>query len=300
MIQINDVRQGNQWAEYLKKIGWSVAETSFGVKILYRKSIVGSLVKIQRTPPLSEDNLKEIEKICLEKKAAFIKIEPGIDQDEEILKKSGYVVSYFPMVPSATIFINLELSEEELWKNVSKSGKYSIHRAEREGARVEIYKNPDAEKFDIYYKILSETGKLKKFYVPPISQLKKMHEAFGDQGHLAIVYEKDGTPLGTKYYICNKDCALYVNGGTSGQGRGTKSGYLLLWKSILYLKAQGYKVFDLEGKDDSRFPNFTKDWEGFSYFKEKFGGEEVLMPYPHIKYFSPVIKTMVKLTGMGL
>jgi lipid II:glycine glycyltransferase (peptidoglycan interpeptide bridge formation enzyme) len=258
------------------------------------------LVKIQRTTPLNEEHIKEIEETCLSKRAMFIKIEPGYGQDIGILENMGYKTSLFPMVPATTIFIDLTLSEGELWNNVSKSGKYSIKRAEREGAKVEVYTNPGDKEFDIYYAILKETGTLKKFYVPPIKQLKKMRKSFGDKGHLAIVYEKDGSPAGAKYFIGSEDNALYVNGGTSGQGRNTKAGYALLWKSILFLKNAGYNLLDLEGKDDPRFPSFTKNWEGFSYFKEKFGGEEIEFPYPHVKYYSPIIKSMVALTGMDI
>ena len=298
--QIHDIRQSDAWAEYLKAIGWKNATTSFGVKIFFRPSIFGALVKIQRTPPLNEEHIKEIEEICISKKAMFIKIEPGYGQDTSVLENMGYKTSLFPMVPASTIFIDLTLSEEELWKRVSKSGKYSIKRAEREGARVEVYTNPEDKEFDIYYGILKETGTLKKFYVPPIKQLKKMREAFGDRGHLAIVYDGDGFPAGAKYFIGSEDNVLYVNGGTSGQARSSKAGYALLWKSILFLKNAGYNLLDLEGKDDPRFPSFTKNWEGFSYFKEKFGGEEIVLPYPHVKYYSPIIKSMVTLTGMDI
>ena len=67
-----------------------------------------------------------------------------------------------------------------------------------------------------------------------------------------------------------------------------------MWEAILHLKDSGYDWLDLEGVDDDRFPAFTRDWGGFSYFKEKFGGKVVRYPMPQIKYLNPVLRILSK------
>ena len=295
-----DVRQSPQWSSFLETLGWKSFRTSKGINIQIRKSVFGALVKIQKPNPFDKDDLNEIEKICRKQKAIFIKIEPYFGQDTDLLKNTGFEVSWFPMTPTATYFINLEKSEEELWNNVSHGGKYAIHRAQREGAEVKVFRKPNIVIMEEFYEVLKYTGRLQKIYVPPIKQVMNQVQAFSDNGVLLVVYNKDGQLCGAKWHLMYGDNVLYISGGTSELGRKDKSGYELVWKSILYFKALGLKTFDLEGKDDKRFPGFTKRWGGFSHFKEKFGGSAIEFPHPRIKYLNPVMKFLHKWANFSL
>jgi len=73
-----------------------------------------------------------------------------------------------------------------------------------------------------------------------------------------------------------------------------------MWESILYFKKIAYKYIDLEGVDDERFPSFTKNWGGFTHFKEKFGGTILKLPPPYIKYYSPILKFFTKFQDLPL
>jgi len=295
-----DVRQSPQWSNFLETLGWKSFRTSKGINIQIRKSVFGALVKIQKPNPFDKDDLNEIENICQKQKATFIKIEPYFGQDIDLLKDAGFEISWFPMTPTATYFINLEKSEEELWNNISHSGKYSIHRAQREGADVKVFRKPDSEITQKFYEILRYTGKMQGIYVPPLKQIMSQTKAFDNNGVLLMVYNKDGQLCGAKWHLMYGDSALYISGGTSELGRKDRSGYELVWRSLLYFKSLGIKSFDFEGKNDDRFPSFTKRWGGFSHFKEKFGGSAVEFPHPHIKYLSPVIKFLHRWTNFNL
>ena len=148
--------------------------------------------------------------------------------------------------------------------------------------------------------MVKKTGKRKHFYVYPMKDFSARIKDFGKDCHLVLSFDKAGTLLSGKFYLCHGDMVLYSTGGTSEEGLKTKAGYELLWKSILYFKGMGYKVLDLEGKDDPRFPLSTKNWGGFSHFKEKFGGEVVQFPYNYIKYFNPVLKFLSKFSKLPL
>ena len=290
MIPSLDIRQSDKWASYLASLGWSSHRTSCGANILYIKTILGSIVKIQRPNILSEKDLDEIENFCKIKKPLFIKIEPFIGQDTKMFDERGYVKSNDPQSPPSTIYIDLTKSEEELWNDISHGGKYSIKRAQREGTVTRFYQNPIKEKIDPYFQMVKETGRRKHFYVQPMTDFMTKIKVFGKECHLVLSFDKDGELLSGKFYLCSGDMVLYSTGGTSKKGLKTKAGYELLWKSILYFKGLGYKVLDLEGKDDPRFPMATKNWGGFSHFKEKFGGEDVEFPYNYIKYTNPLMK----------
>jgi lipid II:glycine glycyltransferase (peptidoglycan interpeptide bridge formation enzyme) len=211
-----------------------------------------------------------------------------------VLEKKGYKKSFDPLTPSSTIYIDLTKSEKELRDNLSRSARYSVRRAQREGTVTRFYQNPPRQKLDLYYEMLKETGKRKHFYVPAMRDLLAKVKVFGKECHLVLSFDQDGDLLSGKFYLCHKNMVLYSTGGTSEKGLKTKAGYELLWKSFLYFKGLGYEVLDLEGRDDPRFESATKDWGGFTHFKEKFGGEDIEFPYPYIKYFSLVFKLMSK------
>jgi len=291
-----DIRQSDNWAEYLGRKGWESHRIKNGSNILYKKTFLGSVVKVQHPPLLKKEDLEEIETFCKSKGAMFIKIESFIGQEMSIFKDFGYINSTVPNLPTSSMYIDLTLSEEDLWGKVSKSGKYSIRRAQREGAVVEYFQNPTEGMLRDYYKIVKETGKKKHFYIPPYEDFLDKLEIFGDGCHILLAKNKKGEVTGAKMCLChNKDMVLYTTGGTTELGRKGKSGYELTWKSFLYFKKLGYKVFDLEGVDDDRFYEATKKWGGFSYFKEKFGGEIIRFPYPQIKYLSPFLKILSKI-----
>lgn len=295
-----DIRQSDAWGRYLSLLGWHQLRTTRGTGVVFRKMFFGSVVKVQRPKNVTIEDLQEVEKICRKNKALFIKVDPDFDQDPSVFESAGFEQSYSPLCPPTTIFIDLTKSEAELWRAISHSGKYSINRARREGAYTKFYRNPSVAVLKKYHEIAVETGKLKHFYTQPFNELLAKVKAFENECIIAVVYDKNDIMVGSKLFLCANGMVLYNTGGTTAKGRHQKSGYLLVWETFKYFKALGYRVMDLEGKDDKRFPLFTKNWEGFSYFKEKFGGEVVEFPIPYIKFLNPVMAFMAKVTPMGM
>ena len=124
--------------------------------------------------------------------------------------------------------------------------------------------------------------------MPPFREFLVRVDLFGDKSYLCEVRNKDGELQSSKFCLGHKNMVLFVSGGSSETARKNKSGYLLMWESMKFLKSEGYGVFDLEGKYDERFPIQTGNWEGFSHFKEKFGGTPVEFPIPVIKFLSGI------------
>mgnify|MGYP000844266365 FL=1 len=295
-----DIRQSDKWAQYLENMGWKYHRTSRGINICYRKTFFGSVVKIQKPVSITDSDIEEIERFCKGYKPIFIKIEPFIGQDISVLEKRGYKPSSEPLTPPSTSYIDLTKSEEELWKNISRSGRYSIRKAEKANTITRFYQNPPEEKLNLYFEIVRETGRRKHFYVQPIKDLKNKVKVFGKDSHLALSFDQNGNLLSGKFFLCFDDMVLYSTAGTSEMGLKTEAGYELLWRSILYFKGLGYKILDLEGIYDPRFEQVTKNWGGFSLFKEKFGGEKIEFPCPYIKYFSPFFKILSKFSELSL
>jgi len=293
-----DIRQSDNWAECLKLYNWNTFKTSNGNNIYILKTPVGGFVKIQRPKLLNESELDEIDKICKENNALFIKLDPNIGQDLHMLKQKGYRLSKELLCPSLTLYINMEKMETELWNGLSHSAKYSINRAKREGAYTELVQNPDEEQLEKFYKVYLETAKYRKLSIKNIADLKKRVEVFKNESYIVFVYDKEKNLVGCKFYLGHKGNIWYIYGGTSSKGRvKSKAGYLLMWSSILYFKEKGYKYLDLEGISDPRLPKSIVSWGGFSHFKERFNGTLVEFPWPQIKYFSPILKIINLIYG---
>ncbi|OGC47882.1 hypothetical protein A2886_01320 [candidate division WWE3 bacterium RIFCSPHIGHO2_01_FULL_42_13] len=294
VAKLLDIRQSDEWQKYLSSLGWKYVVTSSGVKVSLLKTFIGTVTKIQKPPVLSESDLNEIEEICKKAGAMFIKIEPGLGQNIELLEGLGYKKSYHPLSPPSTILIDLTKSEEELWTGVSKSAKYLTKRARREDAKIEIYQRPNEEILKSFVELTLQTQKARKVTPPTLEDLKKKVEIFGDRSYLSLAKNPAGEIMVGNLSFGFGKGIWFVHGGTSDRGRHGRWGYELFWQQFLYFKAHGYEVLDMEGVDDDRFPHFTKTWGGFSYFKEKFGGERVQFPYPYIKLLSPVLKLLGK------
>lgn len=294
-----DIRQSDNWAKYLEYLGWNSIRTSSGINVEIRKAGAMSVAKIQRPKVLFKNDLEEIDDICNKKGVAFLKLEPSLDQDINLLTEFNFKPTLAYLTPPTTVYIDLTKDRDALWNNLSNSAKYSIRRAEREGARVEFYKNPSKEKIEEFFSIEQETAKTKKFSLHPSNDLIEKTKIFGDKAFLINVYDKENNLSGGKYYLGVNNTVWYFHGGTSNSARKNKTGYSLVWQSILYLKEQGYEFLDLEGVDDSRFST-TNAWGGFSHFKEKFGGVTVQFPYPHIKYYNKLLKLAARIVPIEL
>lgn len=290
MERIEDIRQSDEWGKYLESIGWVTRKTSSGILIAIRPSPIGNFVKIQHPKKFGKDDLAEIEKICRKEKCVYIKIEPDYTQDLSVFEGEGYRPSYSPNCVSSTIFIDLTKSEEELWESISHSARYSINRAIREGYKVVSVTNPTYEQLRETYDVVAATSKLKNFYLPPYKEYSVRVKLFGDRSHICKVVDSENKLQSSKFCLGHKNMVLFASGGSTEEARKNKSGYLLMWEAIKFLKNEGYEVFDLEGKDDKRFPFQTRNWGGFSHFKEKFGGTPIEFPVPQIKFLNPIYR----------
>jgi len=295
-----DLRQSQEWAVSLEMYGWKSVRTLDGVNIEIIANPIGSFAKVQKPHNLSLAELEEIERLAKEYKALLVIIEPGAGQDLEVLSQAGFVRSTYFLTPVKTLVLNLTQPENDLWAGLSYSAKYSINRAKREDAHVEFYTHPTEDKLKAFFAIYKETGQAKNYATKSWEDLQRRTQVFGDQSHLALVYDKENNLAGGKFYLGHGKNVWYIYGGTAKAARKNKAGYLLLWESLLQLKNLGYEKLDLDGIYDSRFPGFLTAWGGFSHFKEKFGGEAVTFPVARVKYFNPLLKLLFKFGNFNL
>ena len=322
-----DLRQSTEYADYMRRRGWEVGKLKASgekgkVNYFVKKlPLIGSVIKIQRpaTIPLK----KELDSLAKEYRTLFIKIEPAISYQ---LSTINYVQpDTWPLLPSKTLHLNLAQPEELLWEKLDPDARYSIRKSARQLATITYQLsnlgNEERAALQQFSTLLGGTGRNKGFTAPKWEDLQAKAECFGEKVWLIMAsgQEKsshypieedtnnpdsnnpttDSINCGQLYAGCllltHDGVAYYHHAASSPEGRKLLSGYPVLWEAIKLAQGLGCHTFDFEGIYDHRFPKATRNWEGFTYFKKKFGGKEIEFPTPLVKYYSPLMRLLFTL-----
>jgi len=271
---MTDIRQCEQYANYIKNEGWTVErihETNYFIRKI---SFLGSVLKLQRPEKLDIDTLSEIAK----KHQSFqIIVEPNNNKQAELLAKNGFKLDKSTYLPSKTLQIDLRASEKTIFSNFKKDARQAVKRGE--GQIIKEYKTPDEIK--TWHKAWKKSVSYKR-YVPSVRTLLNIKKSFPQNNSLFLASHNIVGRIigGVLFTISSHDASNYITyywyGFTNEAGRTSLSQYSLLHQGILWGKKMGCKTFDFEGIYDERFPN--KSWLGFTHFKESFGGIPITYP----------------------
>lgn len=309
-----DLRQSKEWAEFLASQGWIVEEID-GTKVYIRKlPFCGSAIKIQRPPAIPP--CETIDKIAKKHRAFFVKLEPSANSGSTInyqqLTINNFEPDKAPSLPTKNTVVDLTKPKEELWKTLSQDTRHDIREAEKYPISVVVYQ-PGEEKFDraleSFSQLLSETGHRQGFWIPKLSYLKAEARAFGQNTILLLAYppppDRRDTevlrhPIVGFLILVYDGIAYYRHTATSTAGRKLNAAYLLMWKTIRFLKnpkpysLNPIRYFNLGSIYDPRYHKATKKWQNFSTFKKKWHGYEVEYPPPLIKYYHPAVELIFR------
>ncbi|KKT30975.1 MAG: hypothetical protein UW41_C0020G0010 [Candidatus Collierbacteria bacterium GW2011_GWC2_44_18] len=272
---MEDIRQTEGWAGYLRDKGWEVVSVHSEDKkhkmnaFIVPLGLFGfTLMKLQRSS--YDPNWAELKRIKRKQRTVSSVIEPIRIQDELGFKMAGYKLSKFPYLATKTFILDLTKSETELWNNLSENAKRQVNK--NKGALIE---ECDQKKFFELWKKNSKVWTMKE------RELGSLIKRFKGQARLVV------SRTGNIYHsglliIYSADCANYYQTWTSNEGRISGAHYKLVWEEMLTAKSSGIKFFDLEGIFDERWPQ--KRWLGFTEFKRRFGGELVSFPGSYFRW----------------
>jgi len=296
------LRQSNEWAEFMRKIGWHIEEVEKDNQItkifIKRIPLIGSVIKIHRpTPPLP---FEEFDQIAQKYRALFVKIQPNIskEQGEKLIKQledSGYGKDTWPLIPTKTIQIDLTQARNTLFSSMSKDARYSIRRAQRNGVNIEISHLGQGEsknEVDKFYSLLKKRGKERSFQVQKRKEFNARINTFGEKVFLVLAYNSSAKELiaGAQILIYD-DIGYYLQAASNETGRKRLASYLVMWESIKLTEENHCTTFDLEGTYDPRYSTFSK-WKDFTVFKKKFGGKEITYIGAFIKYYNKFFRSL--------
>ncbi len=205
-------------------------------------------------------------------KVGFIRVSPLLENTEDnyrIFKDAGFRNAPIHMMhPEATWVLDITKSEDEIMKEMRKTHRNLIRRAEKEG--VEIIKSADEKYFKAFYSIHKETVRRHKFVPFSYEYIKSEIEAFKGDNQIEIFSAKyKDKIISSAIVVFYGDQAFYHHGASSSEYNKIPASYLNLWEAIKEAKRRECKIFNFYGIVENKL---NHPWNGLSKFKMGFGG----------------------------
>lgn len=224
----------------------------------------------QWTPDLLLELTKTLRDYGRKFKADFIRLAPFLNHTEahlSLLRQSGYRISPIHMLAEHIWLLELEgKSEQELLSAMSKTTRYSIKRAEKDGVLI----TTDApEAMDTFLRLHASTTERHQFTAYPEKLFLKQVERFSSGDHVRIFTATHGeTDLASAIVMYYGRQASYHHGASIPSK--IPAAYALQWAAILEAKRRGCSVYNFWGVTDMQ--DKTHPFYGISLFKTRFGG----------------------------
>jgi lipid II:glycine glycyltransferase (peptidoglycan interpeptide bridge formation enzyme) len=246
--------QTGNWGELKTSFGWKaerVIGKNCGAQILFRSIPGGFSLGYIPKGPVGEnwiDLLPEIDSLCAEKKAIFLKVEPDLWEEKEGLpffQEKRWKRSH-PIQPRRTIFIPITEDEEQILASMKQKTRYNIHLAEKKGITVNI-----ANDLSIFQQMSAITGKRDGYGIHVQAYYQKAYDLFHRTGKCDLLFANyEGNPVAGIMVFAQGKTAWYMYGASTDAERNRMPTYLLQWEAICWAKSRGCSEYDLWGIPD--------------------------------------------------
>lgn len=301
------ILQSADWGELKSQFGWKTIRLisgSIGAQILFQPLPFGYHIGYIPKGPISlngqiddpswESFQNELDILCREQKAVFIKIEPDA-WDEELFKKIGYFgyrKSNNSIQPPRTILVDLSESEEQILARMKSKTRYNIRLSEKKEVSIRQLDN-----IDPFYKLLENTADRSEFGIHTREYYQAVFDLFYPSGECKLfMAEYQEQPLASiMVFVHGKRC-WYFYGASSDEHRDRMPTYLVQWEAMRLAKEQGCLTYDLWGVPDedqdtleSNFMERNEGLWGVYRFKRGFGGELKRASSSLEKEYNPIL-----------
>ena len=274
--------QTGEWGELKSAFGWKavrIIADNMGVQILFRTLPLGFTIGYIPKANVEESLWSEIDSVCKQNRAIFLKLEPDSWEDEKLSQITNYsllITSPHNIQPPRTIIVDITGSEEEILARMKQKTRYNIRLAEKKGVSVRAW--DDIESF---HKMMLITGGRDSFGVHSLEYYRHAYELLHPKqmGEMRVA-EYDGKPLAALFVARNGNRAYYLYGASTDEERNRMPTYLLQWEAMKWAKARGCEEYDLWGVPDEDEAALEANFEtrqgglwGVYRFKRGFGGE---------------------------
>ena len=278
--------QSGAWGELKSRFGWRVVRVineGSGAQLLLRVLPLGYSIAYLPKGPLGDEHkiLPEIEKVCRENRAVFLKIEPDIDENNGVyLPGTAELISAKPIQPRRTVLVSLEGSEEDILGRMKQKTRYNIRLAEKK----DVVVRPTSDVAEFHH-MARATSSRDAFGVHSLDYYQAFHDLFHADGSCELLTAYYGEqPLASVFVLTKGARGYYLYGASSDLERNRMPAYLVQWAAMKWAKERGSLTYDMwgipdvdEGELEASFTNRDAHdglW-GVYRFKRGFGGEVI-------------------------
>lgn len=278
------VLQTSAWGELKSTFGWKpvrLVVDGCGAQILFRQLPLGFTVAyIPKGPIGTAGNgfWHEVEQVCRQNRAIFLKIEPDLWEGQTWLPGSGIqgLKEAKPIQPRRTVEISLAGTEEDWLARMKQKTRYNVRLAEKKN--VEIQQSDDVAAF---HTLMLTTGARDAFGVHSRDYYQKAFDLFSPgQGCVMLIATYAGQPLAGLMAFAQGRRAWYFYGASNNFERNRMPAYLLQFEAMRWAESHGCQIYDLWGIPDveedvleKQFSDRNDGLWGVYRFKRGFGGE---------------------------
>lgn len=181
----------------------------------------------------------------------------------------AYHSSYFQ--PKYEWILDLNKTEEELFKAMHPKTRYNIGLAERRGVKVEIVKQDFKKYFDDFYRLVKETAKRDNFNLHPKIYYENIFNTVNAENAFLTIAGYKNKILLVNLILTFGKIAYFLFGGSSNEHKNLMFSYLAQWETIKEVKRRGFEIYNFGAVGSSTLLR-VNNFEGISRFKKGFGG----------------------------
>jgi lipid II:glycine glycyltransferase (peptidoglycan interpeptide bridge formation enzyme) len=313
--------QTGEWGELKSVFGWDalrLIQGKLGVQILFRKLPLGVTVGYIPKPVISDQLLVisdrfwgEVDEICKQHRAIFLKIEPDLWNDSSIgelritnhatrnaqrsfstLHPSSFILSKHNIQPPRTIVVDISCDEELILARMKQKTRYNIRLAEKKDVTVRTW-----DEIPAFHEMLLATGERDGFGVHSQEYYQRAYDLLHPKGMCEILLaEFEGNPLAALFVARSGVHAYYLYGASTDEERNRMPTYLLQWEAMKWAKSLGCESYDLWGVPDENEKTLEANFEkrhdglwGVYRFKRGFGGELKRAAHALDRVYNPLL-----------
>lgn len=225
---------------------------------------------------------EEWKRLAKARQAVFIRVcspLPDTEDNKLLLQTRGYKPAPIHQHPELAWILDVSPNEEDLLKNMRKTTRQSIRKAEEAGVTVKFIS--DVSGLHDFWKVYQATVTRQHFTPFSRKYLETECEAFLNQGRLIIAIAELQNQIVSAAIITLAHGSGFYHHGASDQSHFPKipAAHLLQWRVIQELKRRGCHFYNFWGVVPESATEHP--WHGLSLFKRGFGGFEEAYLHAH-------------------
>ncbi|MBI4160179.1 peptidoglycan bridge formation glycyltransferase FemA/FemB family protein [Candidatus Wolfebacteria bacterium] len=222
------------------------------------------------------DYLKEL---AHQEQCRFIRISPILvknKRSENSFKELGFRQAPIHMHAELLWMLDIAPGEEKLLKDMRKTTRYLIKKAQADG--VTVIATNDPRHILIFNNLYESTAERQHFKAFSRDYLEKEFGAFAPENQIQVfLAEYHGEFIAGAMVVFYGNAAFYHQGASLNTFKKIPAPYLLQWEIIREAKRRGMEIYNFWGIAPDDKP--AHPWAGLSLFKKGFGGSaEELLP----------------------